>query len=125
LAIFDRDLPKPYEIARSELEPFLSSNHYRFVRETFDSESFGSAYAEYRKDDIWLRLIWDGKDYWLWMSVARPVDRPPGITDWHDLKYVLDGAPKGVLPLDADYLPQRIGELRDALERLFARENVT
>jgi hypothetical protein len=121
--MFARELPKPYELARSEIEPILSSNHYRFVSETYDAESFGSAYAEYRKDDTWLRLIWDGKDHWLAMSVARTVDRPPGIADWHDMEYQLDGAPKGVFLLDAASLPQRIGELRDALKRLIVREN--
>jgi hypothetical protein len=121
--MFARDLPKPYEIARSEFEPILSSNGFRFVSETYAPESFGSAYAEYRRDVTWLRLIWDGKDHWLAMSVARPVDRPPGIDDWQDLEYQLDGAPKRVMQLDAAYLPQRLGELRDALERLIASGN--
>ena len=110
-----REFPSAFNAAREQIEPVLSAHGFRLTRECFEPESFGSAYAEYRKEGSWLRLIWDGKDAWLWLSVARPIGRPPSISDWHDLEQEQTGRPVHVFPVDADSFPTRIGQVHEAL----------
>jgi len=113
--MFPRDFPPAYVSARPQIEPVLSSRGFRLTSEHFEPESFGSAYAEYRKDDFWLRLIWDGKDGWLSIDVARTKGHYPGHADWKDLELELGRRPPGIFRLDPASLPSRIGEIREAV----------
>lgn len=43
----------------------LTARGFRLVREVYEHATFGSAYAEWRRGDARLRVIWDGKERWL------------------------------------------------------------
>jgi hypothetical protein len=59
-----------YRRARETLDPILSEKGFTLAAECHYPESFGSADAEYKRRSLRMRLIWDGKDRWLWMTYA-------------------------------------------------------
>jgi hypothetical protein len=53
----------------------------------FDHAAFGSAQTEYRNRAHWLRLTWDGKDRYLWLSGAISQDHHthPSASAWRPI----------------------------------------
>ena len=83
----DRHLNEVFLQAREALEGLVGPHGFRVTREVFDHSTFRSASAEYRHRRHWLRLIWDGKESWLWLAgaVSRDQHTFPGDAAWHDL----------------------------------------
>jgi hypothetical protein len=83
----ERSVDPVYLESRTALEERLDRIGFRLTREVFDHAAFGSAQAEYRNRAHWLRLTWDGKDRYLWLSGAVSGDQHtlPGAEAWHPL----------------------------------------
>jgi hypothetical protein len=84
-----------YQQARATLDPLLKARGFQLASECHYPEAFGSAYAEYRRPGMRLRLTWDRKDRWLWMTHASQVDKaiPPD-----DMYRDLEASDAGALP---------------------------
>ncbi len=103
------------ELALKRLEPILSSAGYRLASARVDPEAFGSALAEYKRREHRLRIVWDGKDQWLWLQVSNTGPRLPRETDWRDLETTVGRTPKGVRLRVGGYAEARMEELEVAL----------
>jgi hypothetical protein len=90
----ERILDPVFLQARAALEESLGRVGFRLIREVLDHAAFGSAQAEYRSRAHWLRLTWDGKDRYIWLSGAISQDQHahPAVKAW----YPLDKAPGGI-----------------------------
>lgn len=115
----DRLLPTAYQQARERLEAELGAAGYRLAAETFLPDAFGSADAEYVRRGGRLRLIWDGKDRWLWCQVAATPDSGghPAPGEWRDLETQLGLAPTGRMLRVAEVIADRIDELERAVRQ--------
>jgi len=116
--VFPRDLPDPFRLARSQLEPALASAGFRLATECYDPEAFGSVYTEYVGRGRRLRLIWDGKDRWLWIEAGPAGEEHPSLADWHDLEREFEIASDRITPVDAQTAPARLANLKSALDAM-------
>ena len=91
--------------AMSVLESLLADLGFDISTERYDHFSFGSAYAEYRRPSLWLRLIWDGKD----QAFKATISRDNGAT-WVDVE--------GRAPIDHTKDRARLENLAKAIRRL-------
>ena len=53
------------------VEPELESLGFRLASESAHYASFGSALVEYEHSRARIQLIWDGRDHWIDVKVAR------------------------------------------------------
>ena len=112
----DRKLDDVYFAAREAIEAILEAAGFHLASECHYPDSFGSADAEYRGRHQRIRLVWDGKDRFLGLTVARVINsgQHPGPDQWRAIEA------KGATP-PAQFLQagsgaeKRIAELRDAL----------
>jgi hypothetical protein len=118
--MFDRELPRPFLLGREQLEPELVSAGFRLASDQFDPGAFGSALSEYRGPARRLRIVWDGKDRWLWIQVSRPGKEHPAYNDWSDLEHELGLRPQAIYAVDDHSLARRLSELRAALQAFLA-----
>ena len=112
----ERSLNDIYLAARAAIEAVLDPAGFRLAGECHYPDSFGSAHADYRGRHQRVRLVWDGKDRFLGLSVARVTNsgQHPAPDHWHSLEPADAAAPVQSLQpgLGAE---GRIAELRDAL----------
>src|SRR5918998_3883710 len=88
------ELDPVYRQARASLDPVLEARGFRLAAECHYPDAFGSAHAEYRARGIRLRLIWDGKDRWLWVTHAPQIDSAiPRDQSYKDLEASGAGSP--------------------------------
>ena len=82
----ERTLDPVYLAVREELEPALERLGYRLDEESHQFGAFGSAQAEYDRRGSRLRLHWDGKDRWAWVTVApQPANAFPEPDTYRDI----------------------------------------
>ena len=114
----NRTLDPVFLLARTVIEDLLDSAGYHLAAEAHYPDAFGSADAEYRGRHERIRLVWDGKDHWLGLSVAHPVasNQHPRASDWQPLEPQSAGAPRQFLR-PGTAADARIAELREALCR--------
>src|SRR4051812_36498387 len=112
----DRARDDIYLAAREAIEAVLDSAGFRLAGESHYPDSFGSADAEYRGRHQRVRLVWDGKDRFLGLSVARVTNsgQHPAPDQWHPLEPVHGAAPSQFLRAGPG-ADGRIRELTDAL----------
>ena len=67
-----RNLDPVFRTALERLEPVLYKHGLSVAAECHYPEAFGSAYVEYTRRNLRLRLMWDGRDRWLWAQYVRP-----------------------------------------------------
>ena len=67
-----RNLDPVFRTALERLEPVLYKHGLSVAAEWHCPEAFGSAYVDYKRQNLRLRLMWDGKDRWLWAQYVRP-----------------------------------------------------
>ncbi len=103
------------ELALARLEPILSSAGYRLASARIVPEAFGSALTEYKTRQHRLRIVWDGKDQWLWLQVSGTGPRMPRETDWRDLETMVGRMPKGVRLRVGGHAEARMEALEAAL----------
>jgi hypothetical protein len=71
---------------RDVVETELERLGFRLSSEQFHYEAFGSAQFEYHRRGTRLRLVWDGKDQWAWISLApQPTDAFPHPSTYRDI----------------------------------------
>ena len=75
---FDREF---FLQAISELTPPLAQLGFELAVEHYDYLSFGSAYAEYRRRGLSLRLVWDAKE-----QALRAETSPPTLQSWTNIE---------------------------------------
>ena len=75
-------------------------------------------YTEYVGRGRRLRLIWDGKDRWLWIEAGPAGEEHPSLADWHDLEREFKIAPDRISPVDAQTAPARLANLKSALDAM-------
>ena len=114
----NRDLDAVYLQARSAVEDILDHAGYRLAAESHYFDAFGSAHAEYRGRHERVRLVWDGKDRWLGLSVAKVAssNQHPRSEDFRPLDVKMPSAPSQFLRLGST-TDARVAELSDALVR--------
>ena len=114
----ERALDPVFLRARTVIEDVLDSAGYHLAAEAHYPDAFGSADAEYRGRHERIRLVWDGKDQWLGLSVARPVasNQHPRASEWQALEPQSAAAPQQFLR-PGSAADARIAELREALRR--------
>jgi len=115
--LFPRELPEPFAAARADLEPVLEAVGFRLAGESYHPEAFGSASADYRQRGRRLRLIWDGKDRWLWLEASPAGNDHPTAADYRDVEKLVGRAPAG-FAVEADLIQERLMQLRAALQEL-------
>lgn len=118
---FSRDWAVPYVMARLQLEPILQEFGFSLASEALQPESFGSSQADYTRRGERLRLMWDGKDRWLWIAVSTGGERP-SYHQWTDLESLRGPAPAATMLTDGELGQARVDTLsrvlRHYLERL-------
>jgi hypothetical protein len=108
-----------YQQARATLEPLLEARGFQLAAECHYPEAFGSAHAEYRRRGMRLRLIWDGKDRWLWMSHAPQANNAmPREDTYRDLEASDAGPAPSALMLRQG--PAADGRIRQLIDRAVA-----
>jgi hypothetical protein len=112
----ERVLDPVFLQARAAVEAVLDAAHYHLAAESHAPDAFGSAEVEYRGRHERIRLIWDGKDRWLGLSVARPPasNQHPRSGDWRPIEPEGTAAPQQFLRLGPG-TDARIADLRAAL----------
>ena len=112
----ERALNDIYLAARAEIEAVLDRAGFRLAGECHYPDSFGSAHADYRGRHQRVRLVWDGKDRFLGLSVAPVMNsgQHPAPDHWLALEPANAAAPVQSLQPGAG-ADGRIAELRDAL----------
>jgi hypothetical protein len=119
--MMDRNLDPVFLKVRTILEETLDGAGYRLAAESHFPSAFGSADVEYRGRHERIRLVWDGKDRWLGLSVARvsASNQYPAAGDWRPLDLESSSAPQQFLR-EGPTTDARIAELREALVRHIA-----
>jgi hypothetical protein len=99
--------------AREALEPLLESKGFSIYGESHYPGSFGSGETEYQRRGLRIRLVWDGRDRWLWIQVApKDGNRLAGPGDWKDMETALGAIAHAVGVLRPGALAdQRVQEL--------------
>jgi hypothetical protein len=112
----DRSLDPVYIEAREACEAVLRPAGYSLFYEEHAPGSFGSALAEYRLRLRRVRLIWDGKDHFLGLSVVQTAapDQFPTPGAWRPLESASRRAPAQFLR-PGPAATERIEELRGVL----------
>jgi hypothetical protein len=78
VAVVDKEF---FQRAIAVLSPALGELGFELAVEHYDYLSFGSAYAEYRRRGLNLRLLWDGKE-----QALRAESSPPTLQSWTNLE---------------------------------------
>ena len=68
-----------------------------------------------------LRLVWDGKDRWLWIMVTTS-GKQPAPSQWVDLEDLLGAPPKAHMLTDGDLAQVRVDGLGAVLRHYLERE---
>lgn len=104
-----------YQQARTTLEPLLEARGFKLAAECHYPEAFGSAHAEYRRRGMRLRLMWDGKDRWLWMTQAPQMNNASPLEDtYRDLETAdEEPAPSALMLRQGPVADERIRRLVD------------
>ena len=90
----DRELDPVYRTIRDALEPELTAQGFRLASERHDYAAFGSAQTEYYRRGLRLRLTWDGKERWAWVTYApQPTSAFPRPDTYRDLDAGRSGLP--------------------------------
>jgi hypothetical protein len=112
----EREINDIYLAGRVAIEAVLDSAGFRLASECHYPDSFGSAHAEYRGHHQRVRLVWDGKDRFLGLSVARVTNgsQHPAPDHWQSLEPVDAAAPVQFLN-PGPGAQKRIAELSEAL----------
>ncbi|MDX2191811.1 MAG: hypothetical protein NW201_00560 [Gemmatimonadales bacterium] len=103
--------------ARERLEPLILAAGLRLASVEPPRRGGSSAFAEWFRRDLRLRLVWEGESRAVWLESARQ-DGTQVISRWIDIEWSLAGER---LPLDQDTSPARLDRLAGALERFLAR----
>ena len=101
-SLFPRDLPEPFRLA---------IEHY-------DAEVLDSVYTEYVGRGRRLRLIWDGRDRWLWIEAGSQGNEHPAPADCHDLERDVGEAPGRISPVDSQNTAERLANLKVAVNAM-------
>jgi len=120
-------VPEPdlvYRKARETLEPVLRNHGFELAAECYYPEAFGSAHAEFKRTGLRVRLVWDGKDRWLWMSYApQEGDAHPKPGTYRSIGSPAEEASTPALVLrDGPTAERRIRQLTDQLVAVLDRE---
>jgi hypothetical protein len=70
-----------FQRAITRLRPTLATLGFELVVEHYDYLTFGSAYAEFRRKGLNLRLLWDGKE-----QALRAETSPPALQSWTNIE---------------------------------------
>jgi hypothetical protein len=82
----DRTLSPVVLVIRRLVEEDLERRGFHLASEQLHYDAFGSAQFEYCRRGARLRLIWDGKDHWAWISLApQPTGAFPHPDAYHDI----------------------------------------
>ena len=114
----NRNLDSVLVQARDGIERLLDKYGFRLVSETFHHEAFGSAQLEYRHRAHCLRLNWDGKDRYLWLTGAISPDQhtEPGTGRWRALDSPSPPGTPGITLRPGEVTDARIDELLAQIE---------
>jgi hypothetical protein len=78
MAVVDKEF---FQRAIAGLGPALAELGFELAVEHYDYLTFGSAYAEFRRKGLNLRLLWDGKE-----RALRAETSPPALQSWTNLE---------------------------------------
>lgn len=107
----------PFDHALARLRPVLLAHRFRLDTVDRAVAGGGVSTAEYFRDGLRLRLVYEGKERALWMESARQAGAQV-ISRWTDIEWVLAD---GRLPLDTDLGEERLERLTEAVGRFLAR----
>ncbi|HEX9755940.1 MAG TPA: hypothetical protein VGA42_09555 [Gemmatimonadales bacterium] len=108
--------PARFERARERLAPVLEAGGFRLVSLERDENASDSAFAEYFRRALRLRLVWEGRERVLWVEAARQ-EGAQVVSRWHDVEWALAGER---LPVNRDTSDARIDALVEAVRRFLA-----
>lgn len=108
--------PVAFERARERLAPVLEAGGFRLVSLERDENASDSAFAEYFRRALRLRLVWEGRERALWVEAARQ-EGIQVVSRWHDVEWAVAGER---LPLNRDTSNARIDALVDVVRRFLA-----
>lgn len=108
--------PDAFLRAREWIDPVLKAYGLRTFGVEQDDEPGGSAFAEYRRAGLRVRLVWEGREQALWVEHAREVDAQI-VSRWTDVEWSVAGER---LPLDTATDDARLDRLATAVARFLA-----
>lgn len=71
--------------AFEELGRFLVSRGFEMLEESSSPQPFGSHYVVYERDSSRVRIIWDGKEEWLWVQELLNERDDRGLEAYHEI----------------------------------------
>ncbi len=81
---------EPFTRASLHLGPLFEAYGFRLVAREYSEEPEGSAFAEYLRGEVALRLVWEGEERALWIEAARTTGGTV-ISRWIDIEWLAAG----------------------------------
>lgn len=107
----------PFDLALERLRPVLLGHRFRLDSVDRASAGAGISTAEYFREGLRLRLVYEGEAEALWLEAARQSGAQV-VSRWTDIEWALAGER---LPLDPDVGESRVDRLADAIGQYLAK----
>jgi hypothetical protein len=112
---------EPFSRASLFLGPVLEGFGFQVIAREYQDGIEASAYAEYSRGPLRLRLVWEGTERALWVETGL-ASGGSMITRWQDIEWIVAGEP---LPLDRAVDDDRLDRLGQAVVAYLKRVATT
>ena len=102
---------EPFSRASLFLGPVLEGFGFQVMAREYQDGMEASAFAEYGRGPLRLRLVWEGTERALWVEAGR-ASGGSMISRWQDIEWIVAGEP---LPLDRAVDEDRLDRLGQAV----------
>lgn len=102
---------EPFSRASLFLGPILEGFGFQIVARDYQDGVEASAFAEYSRGALRLRLVWEGTERVLWVEAGR-ASGGSMISRWQDIEWIVAGEP---LPSDRSLDDDRLDRLGQAV----------
>lgn len=102
---------EPFSRASTFLGPVLEGYGFQVIAREYQDGMEASAFAEYARGALRLRLVWEGTERALWIEAGRAAGGSM-ISRWQDIEWIVAGEP---LPTDHAVDDDRLDRLGQAI----------
>ncbi len=102
---------EPFSRASVFLGPVLEGYGFQVIAREYQDGMEASAFAEYSRGPLRLRLVWEGTEQALWIEAGR-ASGASMISRWQDIEWIVAGEP---LPPDHAVDDDRLDRLGQAI----------
>lgn len=108
--------PRPFEDARARLTPVFQALGFRPFGVELPEKGTRHAFAEFARQDLRIRLVWEGEEQVLWLEAARQAGSEI-VSRWTDIEWSIAGHRR---PLERGTDATRLDRLEGALGAFLA-----